>query len=257
MARMAETDQARSLARLRTGLAVAALVVPLGLFALLERQARRLEALADHGRPVQAWVTALSSGGGTTHYAYRVDGTEHRWNVAQDEAPHPVGRLFTATYLPEDPSFSRPIAERARASAEAAQSRSFAWKVVLAAFLFLGLLALGAHRALGRLRAGGPSALAGPEAFGRRLAFFGLLSLAGALVVTGFHLQDAVDRGQSVLPVGLALAATLALVVGVGLFVARKGPEQARARAAKVLRWALPVGLALAALRLVALALGH
>jgi hypothetical protein len=52
-----------------------AIVVPLGLHVLFERQARRLEALADHGRQVQATVLAIEQQDGKsyTEYGYVVD----------------------------------------------------------------------------------------------------------------------------------------------------------------------------------------
>ena len=46
---MSSPDRIKSLVRWRAGLAIAAVVLPMALFALFERQARRLDALGAEG----------------------------------------------------------------------------------------------------------------------------------------------------------------------------------------------------------------
>jgi hypothetical protein len=113
---------------------------PLGLHALFERQARRLDALALHGRTASATATTLDEGGGgNLAYEYTVDGTRYAWSVKASAAPCQPGQTFTIRYLPEDPSLSRPGDDGANVAREAASNRSFAHKAelgVLGFFLF-------------------------------------------------------------------------------------------------------------------------
>lgn len=236
----------------RTRLLVAALVVPCALFLVFERQARRLDALASHGEAVDAWVTAISRDQLTTFYAYRVDGQEHTWNVARTAAPFEIGQSFRATYLPETPSFSRPSVDGTLAACEAAQSRSFAWKACIGVALFLLLCAGLTHRDLHRLRAGAPSELNDPEAYRRRLRRTGLALLPLALLIGGFHFQDAQRRGESVMP------GIVALILGIGLagsalyLGGRDGPQKGRERSAKIMRWLVPIVVGIGLIRLIA-----
>ncbi len=250
-----DATRERSLSRWRAGLALAALVVPLALFALFERQARRLDALAEQGAPVTANVTRVTEGG-TVHYAYWVDGVGYSWNVARDDAPYEPGATFAATYLPDDPSFSRPIADRALAAAEASGNRSFAWKVVLGVGLFLGFFALLTHRDLRRLRAGAPREEDDPAAYRQRLMLVGLALAPLLALILGYHASDALERGESVVPVLFGVVLALSVLGGTLLFVLRRGPGEARARAARLMRWVAPIALGIAALRLVGLAFG-
>ena len=94
-------------ARFRIIFAVLAVVVPLALFSLFRRHELRLRALADHGRPGTATLT-YATRDGTSHYRYEIDGVTHTWNVARAQAPFAPGQEFPITYLPEDPSLSRP-----------------------------------------------------------------------------------------------------------------------------------------------------
>ena len=253
---MTHSTRLESLTRWRAGLAIASVVLPLALFAVLERQARRLDALAAEGSPVEAHVTGISRDRRTTYYAYRVSGVEYTWSVAREEAAHATGESFTATYLPSDPSLSRPFAERSLAAAESARNRSFAWKVVLGLALFLGFFAFVAHRDLRRLGVGAPSELSDPAAYRRRLAVTGLILVPVLIAVTGFHLQDALEKGESIVPVVVGLALVLGIVGGVFFVVARKGPSEARERASKLMRWLAPIAVGAGLLRLLALALG-
>ncbi len=236
------------------GCILAAVIIPAALFGLFERQARRLDALAAHGEPVEAYVTAISQTSGTTYYAYRVDGVEHRWSVARDEAPcDEVGQPFQATYLPEDPSLSRPIADRALAAAESSHNRSFARKVVLGVGLSLALLALVVHVDLRRLHG---EELSSPKAVKRRLTLVGAALTPLLVLIFGFHAQSAIEGGESLVPIALSIVLVVAIIGGVFAFTTRRGPSQARERAVKILRWAAPVALGLALLRLLALILG-
>ncbi len=254
----ASPDRAKQLTRWRAGLAIAAVVLPLTLLALFERQARRLDALAAEGATVQAVVTGVSRDGGTTHYAYRVNGIEYTWNVGRDDAPYARGESFPATYLPSDPSLSRPFADRSRAAVEAAGNRSYAWKVVLGLASFLGFFALLAHRDLRRLRRGAPSELSDPTAYRQRLMWTGGALLPVVVLIFGYQAQDALEKGESIVPVVLGVATVLAILGGIYLGVARKGPAEAQRRAAKVMRWVAPVAVGVALARLLLLLVfGH
>jgi len=244
------------LVRSRARLVIAAIVLPLALFLLLERQARRLDALATRGEPVDAQVTGVSGDNGTTFYAYRVDGTEYTWNVARAAAPFPVGRTFQATYLPDDPSLSRPISDRSLAAAEAAGNRRFTWKVVLCLGLTLLLFAGLAHRDLHRSRTGAPSEWADPKASKTRIVLAALLLLPGLVLIGSFHIGDAVEKGESVVPVVISLGVAIGIIGGFFFYTGREGPTRVGARSARVLRLVAPIAAGIALLRLVAMLLG-
>jgi len=254
---MSSPDRIKSLVRWRAGLAIAAGVLPMALFALFERQARRLDALGAEGSPVTARVIDVSGDGGSVSYAYRVNELEYTWNVARGEARYAVGESFGAIYLPSEPSFSRPYVDRRRAATEASSNRAFAWKIELGVGLALGLFALLAHRDLRRLRSGAPSEMASPAAYRRRVIRTASALLPLFLLVTGFHLRDALNRKESVVPVVLALFLMLAIAGGMTFYIAHNGPVEARARSAKLLRWAAPAVVGVALLRLLAYVFGH
>ena len=135
---------ARSALRWCLGFCLLAVLVPLGLHALFERQARRLDALADHGRQAQATVTAVEQQGGKryTAYSYIVDGRAHSWNVSWQDAPYAAGESFAITYLPEDPSLSRPGADPTVPRGEAERNRRFTAKLLAGVFGFFAINAL-------------------------------------------------------------------------------------------------------------------
>ncbi len=232
------------------------MLLPLGLYALFERQARRLDTLAAEGAPIEALVTGVSRDGGTTYYAYRVDGVEHTWNVAHEDAPFAPGETFTATYSPGDPALSRPYSDRSLAAGEASRSRAFSTKAVLAVAWFLGYFAFICQLQLRRMRAGAPSETTDPAAYWRRLGLVGGALVPLLILIFSFHAQDALERGQSMVPVVLGIIVTLALIGGVLFFVARRGPVEARARAGKLMRWLAPIAVGVALLRLLAFVLG-
>ncbi len=246
-------SRARTLAGWRNGLFAAALLAPLGLFFLFERQAKRLDALADHGQSTDAYVTAVSTANGTTFYAYSVDGIEHTWDVARREAPFERGQVFTVTYLPETPSFSLPISDRGLAREKAAANRSFAMKVEMglaaALALFGGLL----HLDVRRLRSGAPLGPPDAKTQRRRLVAMGLVFLPLLVLITGFHLRDAIEKGESVAPVVIATVLVLGIIGFVFWFAMREGPEKVRERVSRIMRWAAPLAIGAALLRLLAL----
>jgi len=146
------TRQRGALRRWRFGLALAALVLPSLLFLVFERQARRLEALAEHGVRVEATVTSSTSR--YTDYAYTVNGVVYRWSVGRAEAPYQRGETLPVRVLPERPSVSRPGTMGDGAAAEARKNRAFFPKVLLGMALIFAAFSLHAHRQLERLERG-------------------------------------------------------------------------------------------------------
>jgi len=141
----------RSHQRGRWVITALAVLAPLALHALLERQARRLDVLAEHGRAGLATVTAVDrDASGTVDYEYTVGNARYDWSVRAVDAPGRPGETFPIRYLPEDPSFSRPGSDGGQAAREAASNRAFARKAELGVFLFfllnLGLLELKARK---------------------------------------------------------------------------------------------------------------
>ncbi|MDI1447547.1 hypothetical protein [Polyangium sp. 6x1] len=158
-----------------------ALVVPLVLALLFRRQELRLRALADHGRAGTATLTAVTQQGSATnaHYRYEVDGVTHTWDVDRNKLPGAPGDTFGITYLPEDPSLSRP-GTYSQASLDAELNLPFRHGFPLGLFVLFGSLAALCHRNVRRLQTGAPLAAKpriSPEGAGRILAglFLGCL----------------------------------------------------------------------------------
>lgn len=242
-----------SVRRWRAGLIVAALIVPTALFALFERQARRLDALATRGESAVAEVMGTSSSQSITFYAYRVNGNEYSWNVARAEAPFAPGATFPVLYLPDDPSLSRPGSERSLVTHQAAENRRLAWKLCLGAGLVLFGMALLVHRDLVRLRRSTAPLELSAAAYRQRLVFTALALLLIFLGIGAFHLRQARERGESMIPGLVALSLSAGLLGSVFFYAGRDGPQKATERSARLLRWVAPLAFGVALLRLLAL----
>ncbi len=246
--------QLRSLTRSRLIFGLLAIVLPSGLYALFERQARLLDALADHGRVGTATVDRVSGQGSQAYvdYDYLVDGNRFTWDVKQEDAPYAVGQSFPIVYVPEHPALNRPGTDRSRAAAEAASNRSFSWKAVAGLFAFLFVAAILCHVQLQTLRKRGRAVLSDPRAYRRRLIGAGALLLPLLVLIFGWHARDAASKGESLWPVVLGIVVALSVLGGTVFYVAREGPTQSAARAARLTRWVLPLAIGIAALRAIA-----
>jgi hypothetical protein len=131
-----------------------AVVLPIVPYLLFEHQARRLDALADHGKTIAATVGAPERVGKNVylHYAYTVDDVTHTWAVKAADAPYAEGDTFDVLYLPEDPSLTRPGTDTEKVRLEALSNRSFTRDVVLGIFGFFVLMALIVEAQLRALR---------------------------------------------------------------------------------------------------------
>lgn len=244
---------ARDLSKWRAIFVVLALILPAIFYALFERQARRLDALGVHGVVMEATVTSTSGQGGTefTDYAYEFDGKSYTWNVGQKEAPFPIGRTFPIVVSRDDPSLSRPGTDIAIGTREAAKNRSFSSKAVGALFVFLAICALGCHLRLRRLRATGLTEANDPAAYRNRLIFMGALLSPFIVAMFLFGLSDAKEKGESIWPGIIGLGFGLAVLGGTLYFTLRHGPAHAQQRAARILKYAVPLAVIIAVLRLV------
>jgi hypothetical protein len=243
--------------KVRNGFAIAAVVLPLGIVALAERQARRIDELATKGEVVEAFVTEVSRDGRLTRYAYEAGGKRLAGAVEREAVQLDRGQVFPILVSPVDPTLSRATTDRDRVAQEAARSRRFAPKLAGGLAAVLGLFTLLAHRDLARARRGASFAAPSPREMARRMrvAFAILLVLAGG--VAAWHARDALARGQSLVPVALALVLSIAALGGT--FAAVRGGDAAsvRARAANVLRWAVPLLVVLTLLRVLLTVLGQ
>ncbi len=243
----ADPTKLASARRTRAWLLAAAIVVPASCAGLFGRQSRRLDALADHGLPATAVITRVDATG-TTHYAYAVDGREHTWNVARAAAPYDVGASIDVLYLPEEPSFTRPVSDRRVVAVEAAGQRRFAHRFVVGAAVVLALLAASAHVSIRRMIAGeDPS---DPSVFRRRIRERSAVLVALVATVSLAHVADARARGESLVPTVLGFVLSAALVFGVVRFVAGGGPSLLGERAARLGRIVAPIAAIVAVLRL-------
>lgn len=232
------------------------LVVPFLLHILFERQARRLDALAEHGASTTAVVQSVSSQGSSSYttYAYTVDGASYDWSVGRDDAPFAKGETFPVRYLPEDPSFSRPGS--GATTEEAARNRVFSRKVVGGLTGLLVVCALACELKLRRFRKRGLDELRDPKAIQRRVAFMGVILLPVFGLIFQHHFEDAVKRGESVWPVVLAPILLVSIFGSVGVYIFRRGQAHAPSRGARLMTWVFPLAGLAALLRLLALLLG-
>ncbi|MEZ4260544.1 MAG: hypothetical protein R3B36_15830 [Polyangiaceae bacterium] len=241
----------KSLVRSSLVLAVVAVLIPAALYALFERQGRRLDALADHGQLADATVTARRDG--TTSYSYNVGGATHSWSVRDGEAPTTVGETFAVFYLPEAPSFSRPGPDRSAVAAAAASQRSFAGKVIAGVFWFFAANLIIVQVRLRRLRMTGRTEMDDPQAYRTRLTLTGVLLLAPMLaVVLGWHATDALRRNEAIWPVVLGAVLSSSVLGGTAFYVLREGVANAASRSRRVFKWAAPLAIAFAVVRALA-----
>jgi hypothetical protein len=225
--------------------------LPLAQNALFERQAKRLDALGDHGKDATATVTGVS-GDGSVFYAYEVAGATHDWSVKQSAAPYRVGETFPILYLPEHPSFSRPGADRTIAITEAAENRGFARNAEIMMFLFFGIITIGCHFGLRRLRSTGQTERDDAVAYRGRLIFAGLALSTLLVPMFAFHVRDAARHGESVLPVVLGIVLSLGILGGTVFYLLRHGRANVAARTARMMKWVAPLAVIVAILRLIA-----
>lgn len=246
--------QLRSLTRSRLVFGLLAVFVPSGFYALFERQARLLDALVDHGRVGTATVVRVSHQGSQDYvdYSYQVDGNSYTWDVKQEDAPYAIGQSFPVVYVPEHPALNRPGTDRSRAGAEAASNRSFSRKAVAGLFVFLFAAAILCHVQLQSIRKRGRAVLDDPRAYRRRLIGSGVLLLPLLALIFGWHAQDALSKGKSLWPATLGVVVALSILGGTVFYVARQGPTQSAARAARFTRWIVPLAIGIAALRAIA-----
>ncbi len=242
-------NQIRSGKRVFAVFAILAVMLPLALFGLLERQAKRLEALGDHGSLGLGTVTARREH--TTYYAYEVEGKTHTWSVAEEEANYAVGTSFPIVYLPEDPSLNRPGSDRTVGTREAAKNRRFSWKLAFGVFYFFGSFLLMTTLQLRRFRINGDAEFTDPEGPKRRLRtnVAIMAPLLGGVIV--WHFVDASGRGESTAPVFISAVVIVAILVGTYAFMFRKGPEQAQKRHTQILKYVAPAAIAIAVLRVI------
>ncbi len=210
------TADARTQTRIRTDararliFGVLASVLPTVLALLFARQESRLRALADHGAASVATVTRRTSDG--TFYRYEVGGQTYTWNVHAREAPFSPGTTFDITYLPEDPSLSRPGRygpERFVAERNVAVTRG----LPIGLFVFFGGAAWLCHRNVRRLRRGEPErerrALS-PDAVGRVVALLFVACMLGVNLDPAVRAKHAQAFGAA--PFGLPVALVVTLV---------------------------------------------
>jgi hypothetical protein len=225
--------------------------LPFGAHALFERQAKRLDALGDHGAPATATVTRVDQAR-TVFYAYEIDGATYDWSVKQSAAPYPAGETFPIIFLPELPSFSRPGSDNSIATAEAASNRAFARNAEITMFLFFGINMIACHFGLRRLRTTGLTETNDATAYRWRLIFAGLALSTLLVPMIAFHVQDAARHGESLWPVVLGFVFGLAILGGTVFYLLREGRANASARSARLMKWIAPLAIGVAMIRLIA-----
>jgi hypothetical protein len=228
----------RSFSRSRFVFAALAFVVPAAFFALFERQARRLEALADRGREGIATVTGVKDHGDhrSVAYAYEVDGVRYTWSVAESEAPTAApGSSFPIVYLPEDPALNRPGSDGAAARAEAIGNRVSTKKLLAGAFGFFAWLGVFSEARLRQVRRFGEAELTSPlAARARGRLALGLVVVPAVLVMTTLHAVDAQAHGEPVWPAIVGGALVLGLA---GVVVRAAVEDQTATGGARTARW--------------------
>jgi hypothetical protein len=207
--------------RWRLIFATLAVVIPLALFALFRRQELRLRALSDHGRPTTAVISQITQRDGVVyaHYRYTVLDASYTWSVSRKDAPHALGQPFAITYLPEDPSLSRPGASYPQERLDAELDLPFQRKLLVGLFAFFAGAAGLCHRQLRRLQKGEPlrtKPLLSPASAGRLVAILLLAVLIATNLDANVSAVQVALFGQRplglpvIVPVSLAEAALFA-----------------------------------------------
>jgi hypothetical protein len=235
--------------RARWVLLALALLLPLGLHLLLERQARRLDALGEHGVAGEATVVRATSE--YTYFVYEVGGVQYDWNVGRDELPEPIGAAVPIVYVPEDPALVRVGHDPTCGAVEAAENRRFGGRVGLGVFGFFTLFFLFGEQQIHELRTHGATVFSDPAMYRRRIVRSVVILAPLLCLVTGYHLADARAKGESIIPVVLALVLSLAILGGTLWFLTHKGRAQAAERSGRLLRILGPLAFTVAGLRLI------
>ncbi len=167
--------------RSRFVFATIAFLVPATLFGLFRRQELRLRALVDHGQTTVTTVSGTTDG--FVDYEYQVNGVIYTWDVMQDKVP---ARTFPITYLPEDPSLSRPVSAYTAALLEAELSHPADYIGLGAFFSFFAGAAIWAQvrvRRFRRSRQPATKSSTSPEVAGRLIA----LLMLGIVLATNLN----------------------------------------------------------------------
>jgi hypothetical protein len=238
----------RSLARTRWILLSIAVVIPVTVYWVGERQARRLGELGAHGQIATATITQASSQ--AVYYAYQVNGVEFTWNVSPEKLPSvAVGATVPIVFSPADPALSRPGADRTVALAEATSNRTFMRNFAGGIFVFFGCFALMSNVSLLRIRKTGHTERTDPKAYKTRLLMSGGMLAAMVGGIGSWHWTDAMRQGESVLPVVLGVGLVAVILGSIGFYAFRGGSVRPWDRMGRVLRWVAPLAIAIAVLR--------
>ncbi|HEY4116547.1 MAG TPA: DUF3592 domain-containing protein [Byssovorax sp.] len=201
--------------RWRVIFAILAVVVPALLTGLFARHQGRLRALVDHGQTTTATLTGVSRQDNVVYSTYRFDLglASFESTVSREDAPYPPGTTFPITYLPEDPSLSKPFVPYTEARFEAEVDRRITTGVPIGFFVFFAGAALLCHRAIEKQRRGrlGEGWRISPDALGRIIA---ALLVATPLMVAFDPKVRAVDEavlGPS--PLGLPAVVVASIIV--------------------------------------------
>ena len=237
----------------RSALVMAALAVGLpALFtALADHHARQLDDLANHGVPVTALVSRVDSDG-IGYVAYDVDGRAYASSIGRGDAP-PMhsGQTLSLVVLPETPTRFA-AGDRGHATAMANDTRRLAWQVDLGLLWFFGYGAALSAWQYRRWRRTGRTEHHDRRAYRARLALSAVWLAPFVALIFGRRWLDDHAAGESPWPTLLAAAFTLGIVGGTGWYVMRAGHPHVGERAARIMRWAAPLAIAAASLKLYA-----
>ncbi len=245
-------DHAQQLAQARRSTLVLfalAVLLPAGCNVPLARQARKLEALAVEGVPVDATVTQIDAQR-TVHLRYMLGESTHTWSVRSDEAPGArVGGVVPVAVLPSHPS-TLVVGDRSNALAKAAAGRAFAWKLDLGLLWFFGFAGVLSAWQYERMRRTGRTERDDPTGYRARLMLTGVWMAPIVLAIFVHHARDAAAKGEPAWLVPLAGVFALGVLGGTVAFVLREGRTKAAERAATLAKWAFPLALAVGVARL-------
>ena len=164
----------RSASRTRFGFGVAAVLLPLVLHLLFDRQNRALSRLVVEGRSAEATFDSISgiNGEDFAQYDYLVGAERHTSSVERRKVSGSVGETFPIVFLPDRPAFCA-LAPFTVAEVSERVDLAFQRNVLVGLFVFLAGIGVWSHVSLGRLRRGQPlrhDSRLSPQALGRILA---------------------------------------------------------------------------------------
>jgi MFS family permease len=153
--------------------------------------------------------------------------------------------------LIEDPTVIA-VGDRDRAAQKAKETRTLALKLDVGLLWFFGFGAGLSAWQYRRAKRTGRTERQDRGAYRARLVLSGLWIAPLIALIFAHHWLEGRALGESPWPVLLGVVLTLGILAGTGWYVQREGQEKTNERSRRILRWAVPLAISVASIRLLA-----